>query len=357
MSRSAVIMAGGVGTRLWPLSRRGRPKQLLRLFDGKSLLRRAFERLTGLLPPERIHVITLDDHLPQVAEQVPELPGANLIGEPVGRDTANAICLSALLLARRDPDGVMGVFTADHIIEPADRFRQTLEEGYTAAAEHPDALVTFGIKPTVAHTGLGYIRRGELLTGRTYAVREFKEKPDAATAAGYLESGEYYWNSGMFVWRIDTILGELRHHLPDSAGKLRQIADGWDAPDRTKRLADVYPTLNKISIDYAVMEKAERVLVVEMDCRWLDVGSWPALAEALATDPAGNVSAARRTAILDGRNNVLVSEADHLLAAIGVEDLVVVHGEDATLVCRTQDAQRIKELVEELERRFGREYL
>jgi mannose-1-phosphate guanylyltransferase len=355
MSRYAVIMAGGAGTRLWPLSRRNRPKQLLRLFDGKSLLRGAFERLAGFVGPDRIYVITGDDHLPQVAEQLPELPAANLIGEPCGRDTANAVCLSACVLAARDPAAVMGVFTADHIIRPIEKFHRAVEQGYAAAAAHPDALVTFGIRPSIPHTGLGYVQRGESLGGDAYAVREFKEKPDRPTAEQYL-AGDYYWNSGMFVWRVDTILGELRRHLPDSANKLRGIADAWDAPDRPARLAETYPTLQKNSIDYAVMEKARRVLVVEMNCDWLDVGSWPALAAALTPDESGNVSTAERTAVLDGRSNILVSEGNHLIAAIGVDDLVVVHSEDATLVCRREDAQRIKDLVAELERRFGRQY-
>lgn len=353
MARSAVIMAGGAGTRLWPLSRRNRPKQLLRLFDGRSLLRGAFERLSGFVAPDAIHIITGEEHLPMVAEQLPELPAENLIGEPVGRDTANAVCLAACVLARRDPDGVMGIFTADHIIRPVDSFRAALERGYSAAEQNADALVTFGITPSEPHTGLGYVRRGDAIGDGVFAVREFKEKPDLATATRYLSSGDYLWNSGMFVWRTSAILAELERHLPENFAALRDIAAAWDSGDRPKRLAAVYPGLRKISIDYAVMEQAARVLLVEMACDWLDVGSWPALSTALPADAAGNVSTAARTIVLDGRNNILVTEADHLIAAVGVEDLVIVHSPDATLVCRREDAQRIKDLVAEVQRRFG----
>lgn len=357
MARHAVIMAGGAGTRLWPLSRRDRPKQLLRLFDGRSLLRGAFERLAGFVPPNAIHVITGQEHLPQVAEQLPELPAENLIGEPVGRDTANAVALAACVLARRDPTGVMGVFTADHIIRPVDAFRAALERGYSAAERNADALVTFGITPTEPHTGLGYVRRGEALGDGVFAVREFKEKPDLPTATRYVSSGEYLWNSGMFVWRTSAILAELERHLPENLAPLHDLAAAWDAPGRPARLAALYPQLKRISIDYAVMEKAARVLLVEMTCDWLDLGSWPALAAALPADASGNVSTAARAIVVDARNNILVTEADHLIAAVGVEGLVIVHSPDATLVCRREDAQRIKDLVGDVQRRFGDAYL
>jgi mannose-1-phosphate guanylyltransferase len=284
------------------------------------------------------------------------MPDANLFGEPCGRDTAAAVGMAAAMLNRRDPDGTMGIFTADHIISPLEKFRAAVERAYAVAEQHADALITFGIKPTHPHTGLGYIHRGDEIDTGVYEVQQFKEKPDAATAQQYVESGEFYWNSGMFVWRIAAILAELEKNLPESHAKLMQIADAWDTLRGKQSAAEIYPTLQKISIDFAVMEKAQRVIVVEMDCDWLDVGSWPALADVVAPDDAGNTRAAANTAVLDADGNILVSESDHLIAAIGVKDLIVVHAADATLVCRKQDAQRIKELVEQLKSQHGDRY-
>ncbi|HUW82972.1 MAG TPA: mannose-1-phosphate guanylyltransferase [Phycisphaerae bacterium] len=356
MMRRAVIMAGGAGTRLWPLSRADRPKQLLPLIGGASLLRKSYERLAELLEPEQILIITGAAHLDQVHEQLPELPRENLIGEPCGRDTAAAIGMSAALLHKRDPETVMSVFTADHMIEPVERFVAAVQRGFEAAEQHGDALITFGIKPTWAHTGLGYIHRGRSLGGDLYEVVQFKEKPDAATAQEYLDSGQYYWNSGMFVWRTETILDQLRRHLPDSHEKLVRMADAWDKPDAASLAAQVYPALEKISIDFAVMEKAPRVMAVQMDCNWLDVGSWPSLADVLEPDPAGNVKAAAQTMLMDSRANIIVADGDHLVATIGVSDLIVVHSSDATLICRKQDAEQIKTLVEQLKQTHEGKY-
>jgi len=354
--RHAVIMAGGSGVRLWPLSRANRPKQLLQLF-GKSLLRESFDRLNGLLDPRQIYIITSDAQLPLMAEDLKELPEANLFGEPCGRDTANAVAMAAAMLSRRDPDGAMGVFTADHIISPVDAFREAVDHAYAVAERELEALVTFGIRPTHPHTGLGYIHRGREIETGVFEVQQFKEKPDTATAQQYVESGEFYWNSGMFVWRIATILAELEKNLPESYAKLMRIADGWGTSFGQQLAAEIYPTLQKISIDFAVMEKAERVIIVEMECDWLDVGSWPALADVVDGDDAGNTLAAPQTAVLDADRNILVSESDHLIAAIGVKDLIVVHADDATLVCRQQDAQRIKELVERIKADHGDKYV
>ncbi|NLX12106.1 MAG: NTP transferase domain-containing protein [Phycisphaerales bacterium] len=343
--RHAVIMAGGSGTRLWPLSRRKHPKQLLRVFEGKSLLRRSMERLLGLLAPGQIYVITGQDHLPMIAEELPELPAENLIGEPCPRDTANAVGLAAHLLALRDPEGTMAVFTADHIITPVEMFQDTVRRGFEAAEKYSDALITFGIKPTEPHTGYGYIHRGEKLADNVYEVRQFKEKPDIETAGRYLHSGEYYWNSGMFVWRISTVLDQLARHQPELNAGLHEVAADFADPAKSEAVFERFSRQRKISVDYALMEKADRVAVVEMPCHWLDVGSWTSLTEIIMPDKGGNTLAAPNVQLLDAKNNILVSETDHLLAAIGVEDLIIVHSADATLICRRQDAQRIKEMV------------
>ncbi len=354
--RHAVIMAGGAGLRLWPLSRASRPKQLLRLAEGKSLLRLAYDRLAELLSPESICVITSSRHLDLVAGELPEVPPDNLFGEPVGRDTANAVGMAAAILHERDPDATMGIFTADHVITPIDRFTATVGKAYDVAEEHPDALVTMGIVPTRPEPGFGYVQRGRQLADGVCEVQQFAEKPDLETAQRYLAGGEHYWNSGMFTWRVSTILDQLKQHLAEAHTGVSAIAAEWNTPQRDAKLEAIYPSLPKISIDFAVMEKAPRVLVVEMDCKWVDLGSWTALEAITEPDADGNVIAAPRTVTKDAHNNVLVSEDDHLIAAFGVEDLVVVHAPDATLICRKQNAQALKELVGNVGERYGRDY-
>ncbi len=345
--RHAVIMAGGAGTRLWPLSRPARPKQLLRLFEGRSLLQVARQRLSGLFEPTHIWVITSARYIRQVADELPDLPGENLIGEPLVRDTANAIGLAANLLALRDADATMAVFTADQLIRPQERFAAAVRVALEAAERYPRSLVTFGIRPRSPHTGYGYVRRGDALSPQLYRVAEFKEKPTLEVARQYLTCGDYYWNSGMFVWKVAAILDELERQLPDNAARLRELAANWDAWKKNDVAARQFEQLRKISIDYAVMEKAADVLVVEMDCEWLDLGSWAAVGETAPPDQAGNAILAARALIADGERNVVVSESNHLLVLFGVSDLVVVHSDDATLVCRRDRAQEVKELVEQ----------
>ena len=324
-----VIMAGGAGTRLWPLSRGNRPKQLLPVIQGKSLLRLSYDRLRGVLPAERIFVCTGAAFSEQVLENLPELPRENVLGEPTGRDTANAVGFSAAVLHARDKDAVCAVTTADHVIEPIDAFQSALRTGFEVVTQEPNSLVTFGIVPNHGHTGLGYVHRGEPLklksgAGSAYRVQAFKEKPDKATADRYVESGRYYWNSGMFVWRCDTVLNELAIHLPLSHGGLVKIAEAWDTPQRETTLRDVYPSLPKISIDYAVMEPASQhkgkaqVAVVEMPVQWLDVGSWPALAETLHVDEHSNSVECGACSFIDSDDNIVVSEdANHLISSLG----------------------------------------
>lgn len=355
--RHAVIMAGGAGVRLWPLSRRSRPKQLLKLFEGKSLLRRSYERVASLLAPEQIHIITNQAHLPNVASEIPELPPENLFGEPVGRDTANAVGLASAILDERDPEAVVGIFTADHIISPWDVFGQAVDAAYRAAEEHPDALVTMGIKPTRPDTNFGYVKRGEQISDGVFEVQKFTEKPNVASAMKYLASGKYYWNSGMFAWRTATILKELEKRIPNSHEAVRKIASAWSSDKRQEVLDELYPGLMKISIDFAVMEHAPKVLVVEMGCNWVDVGSWPAVESVVGADADGNVSACENVIHLGSRGNIVVSEGKHVIATIGVDDLVIVHSPDATLICTKRDTQCIKELVDNVREKLGEEYL
>lgn len=353
-----VIMAGGSGTRLWPLSRNARPKQLLRLFGGKSLLRTAYERLATVLPPERIHVITAASHLPQIAEELPELPGGNLYGEPEGRDTAAAVGLAAAILNSRDPESVMGIFTADHIIEPIDRFGDAVRTAFRVATANADALVTIGVTVGGPETAFGYVKRGKPLEGGVFEVAAFAEKPDIEHARRYAASGDYFWNSGMFAWRTATILEQLRDKLPATHDGVKTIAASWDAPDRDEKLSTVYPTFQRISIDKSVMEKAERVLVVEMNCTWTDVGSWTQVGEVLPGDAHGNVTTAPRSIDIGSSGVTVVSESkDHLIVTLGLSDVVVVHSPDATLVCNKRDAQALKAIREKLESDYGQTYL
>jgi mannose-1-phosphate guanylyltransferase len=356
-----VIMAGGSGTRLWPLSRINVPKQILSVVNGKSLLQLSYERLRGLLSPQQIFVCTGAVHAAGVLENLPELPKENLLGEPMGRDTANAVGFSAAVLKKRDPDAVCAVVTADHVISPVDVFLKSINAAFEVVADRPKSLVTFGIVPTYGHTGLGYIHRGDALgVAGAYHVLGFHEKPDKALADRFVESGRYYWNSGMFVWRCDTVLDELAIHLPGSHKGLTQIADAWATPQQETVLRDVYPRLPRISVDYAIMEPVSRekghasVVVVEMPVDWTDVGSWPALAEILPVDEHNNALNCKTGMFLDSDDNVIFSQdPDHLISTIGVSDMIVVHAKDATLICPKDQAQRVKELVGKVKEKFG----
>lgn len=346
----AVIMAGGAGKRLWPLSRLSCPKQLLPLLNGKSLLEIAVGRLSGLFDKSNILVITNLQYADQVAKSLPGIPPENIIGEPIGKDTANAIALAAEMLSVRDQDATMAVFTADHVIRPVDIFCQNVRTALDAAEANPDALLTFGIHPTWPHTGLGYIHCDKATQDGIHKVLGFKEKPKHQEARRYVESGQYYWNSGMFVWKLPAIRNSLREFLPASMERLAPVTQAVrDGQDPAGILAEVYPNLEKISIDYAVMEKAQTVMMVELKCEWLDIGSWPALENVTDLDEAGNVVVAENTAILDSFRNIIVSEDDHLLAVLGMDDCIIAHSKDATLVCNKSDSQRLKELVSQIE--------
>ncbi len=349
----AFILAGGAGTRLWPLSRRARPKQLLRLFEGRSLLQHAAERLDGLFAPDRIHVVTTADMVDAVVAELPHLPAANVIAEPALRDTANAIGLAAHLLAQQSQDAIMCVFTADHLITPRERFHAAIRRAVDAARASPESLVTFGVRPTSAHTGYGYARLGPPVSDGVFASQGFREKPDADTARAYVESGEYVWNSGMFVWRVATLLKELEQHLPTNDAALRAIATTWSQDQDSTARGARYAELPRVSIDYGVMEKAGRVLIVPLDCDWTDVGSWEAVAAVHAADTAGNVVINARPVHVGAQGNVLVADSNQIIVTVGVENLVVVQTDDVTLICARDQAQRVREAVDRCREVFG----
>ncbi len=346
--RYVVIMAGGAGTRLWPLSRKGTPKQLLKIIDGQSLLRLAFERAARVVPAAHVVVVTGAAYLDAVAEDLPELPRENLLGEPVGRDSLNACAWPAAVLAARDPEAVIAQVTADQIIKPVDAFVSALTEAFEIAEESPDVLVTLGVVPTSPHTGYGYLQRGAALDGHPNAcvVESFKEKPNLATASMYVSSGEYWWNAGMFVWRAATFLDQLKALQPQTYTDVTEIAA------HPERLDELFPTLTKKSVDYAIMEPAAlgksgaRVVSVALPVEWRDVGGFASLAEILSPDAEGNASNARLHSV-DSSNNVVIDHlADgRLVALLGVDDLVVVETPDATLVAHKDQAEKIKDLV------------
>ncbi len=351
----AVIMAGGAGTRLWPLSRRTTPKYLLKLLGPRPLLAETVTRAAAELPATDIHVITPAEMVAEVRRAVPELPAENIIAEPIGRDSAACIGYAALRLHRADPDAVMLVLPVDHLISPTDRFWQAVRAGLPLAEESGN-LVTFGVPADCPNTGLGYVQRGRKVAERgglgVYELARFREKPDLETAERYLAAGDYYWNSGMFLWRAGTILDEIRTHMPGHAEVLKTIEDALDTADEDKVLAEAYPHFERISIDFGVMEKADNVFVVETDYDWDDVGTWVSVAGHHRHDDAGNVTLGDHVG-LDTANTIIVSGENHTIGTVGVSDLIIVHTPDATLVARRDRAGDVKKLVAEL-KRLGR---
>lgn len=354
----AVIMAGGSGTRLWPLSRQSRPKQMLKLIGDRTMFQIAVERLAPLFPPERILILAPGDLAGELSRQAPELPQENFIAEPDGRGTAPAIGLGALYLRHRDPNALMACLTADHYIADTARFRAALAAA--AQVAQPGRLVTLGIPPTFPATGFGYIQRGQFIGAfdgiEVYHALKFKEKPSADTAAEFLADGQHSWNSGMFIWRADRILAEFERLLPETFAKLMEIDATLDGPNAGATLARVWPTVAKDTIDFAIMERARDVALIPAGgLGWSDVGSWASLLDILAPDEAGNVVLNGDHVGIDTTGSLIHSEG--LVATMGVKNLIIVDTDDALLVCSRDRAQDVRAIVEKLQREPGRGYL
>jgi mannose-1-phosphate guanylyltransferase len=341
------------------------PKQLIPFIQGRSLLSLSFERLAGLVGATERWVCAGESHRQAISAALPDLPAERFLGEPSGRDTLNALAYAAAIIARTDPGAVMGVFTADHLITPTDAFQRIVSLGFEAAESAGQVLVTFGITPTGAATGYGYLRLGPAFNENARIVAEFKEKPDAATAVQWVAQGpdRFLWNSGMFVWKAATFLECVRRYAPATFEGVMAIAAEWGTPRFGEALRAVYPALQKISVDFAVMEKASRdpavqVAAVPMSLSWRDIGSWPSFAETCPHDEKGNAIAAEKCLLEDTAGTLVASsDPDHLVAVLGCSELLVVHTPTATLVCRRDKAEDVKKLQEMAAARFGRGYV
>jgi mannose-1-phosphate guanylyltransferase len=349
---TALIMAGGAGTRFWPMSREKNPKQYLKIVSDNSMIRMTFDRLTPILAGENAYVVTSELQSPLVKRELPELPAQNIILEPFGMNTAPAIGLSAMLMSRRyKGDDIMLVLPSDHVIKDTDKFCASIAPAMAFA--NNGYLVTFGIKPSYPATGFGYIESGNNL-GAGFEVRCFKEKPDSKTAAHFIEKGNYYWNSGMFVWRIDAILAAYKELAPEIYALLTEINALWDKEGENADISALYSKMPKIPVDVGIMERSARTAVIPVDYGWSDVGGWKALMEMEESDPNGNVLLCN-SEVIDSKSNYVHS--GKMVALIGVNNLIVVETPDAILIADRDKSEQVKEIVNALRRKKLSQYL
>lgn len=359
---AVVIPAGGGGTRLWPRSRQETPKQFLDIVSERTMLQETTDRVRGLVPPERLYVITNARHAASVRKQLAGVPAQNIVGEPQGRDSAPAIGLMAALLEKTlGPETIMVTLPADHVIPDDAQFRAILEAAALVAAE--GWLVTLGIPPTGPDTGFGYIQSGETLRETTsagvpiYTVQQFKEKPALAVAEQYLQDGGYFWNAGMFIASVGTLRELFKTHLPQMEAAFAQLAEAYGTDGFEPRMAEVFPALDKISVDYGIAEKADRVAVIPADIGWNDVGSWQRLAEVLSKEghEAENIVIGHHVGV--DTSGSLIYSPDRLIATIGLEDMIVIDTPDALLICPKSRSEDVKKIVDELKARGRHELL
>ena len=349
----AVIMAGGGGTRLWPVSRKERPKQLLPLLGQDTLFQSTVARLKNLFPPERILVVTVEEQAREMKLQAADIPEENYLIEPAPRGTASVVGMAAMVLQKRDPQASMAILPSDHFIRNVDLFHYLLKAAFEVADN--GYLVTLGITPTAPSTAYGYIQQGLPLDGEykypAYVVKSFKEKPDEQTAQQLLRSGDHSWNSGMFIWRADTIMNEIDKQMPQLGAELKVIGEAWGTSKQDDVLHERWPGLKNETVDYGVMEKAERVAVLPAGgLGWSDVGMWSSLFEVLLPDMNGNIATNSSLHLAHETHNTMVygGSMDRLIVTIGVDDMVIVDTGDALLVCKSDQSQKVKEVVEHL---------
>ncbi len=354
----AVIMAGGRGTRFWPLSRKKKPKHLLKITGERSIIQQTVDRIKPLIDEDNIYVVTVASHAEDLAAQLPDLPRENIIVEPVGRNTAPCIGLASLYLKKKDPDDTMVVLPADHLISGESDFLETLSAA-GEMAQRTSSLVTIGITPGGPETGYGYIEKGERVgtaQGRDiYGVKSFREKPDAKTADVFFKDGGFFWNSGMFIWKVSTILEEIKGLLPDLYGALLEMETSIGSSREKERISQVYQEVKPVSIDYGVMEKADNVLLIKGNFGWSDIGSWDALWEILDKDRDANAVIGSHISVDSSEN--LVYSPGKLVSLVGVKDLIVVETEDSIMICRRGASQDVKRAVEILEEKKMEDYL
>jgi mannose-1-phosphate guanylyltransferase len=354
----AVIPAGGSGTRLWPASRAKQPKFLLPMPGPRSMIQSTVDRLAPLIEPGDLYILTGREHAVPVARQLPDLPEENIVVEPMARGSGPAIGMGAALIARRDPDAIMGSFAADHHITDPDAFRRAVLVAAEVAKQ--DFLVTVGITPEFPNTGYGYIRRAEPILARdglqAFRVEEFKEKPDLATATRYVESGHYLWNASIFVWKAQSLLDAMRQHTPDLYEVLIEIAASWDTPLRSETMERLWPELRDVTIDHGIMEHADRVAVVPVECGWTDLGDWNSLGDVLASNNEENV-AIGGPHLAEETTGTVVYGGKRLVATLGVDNLVIVDTDDIVLVCNRHRSQDVRRLVERLRESGALEYI
>lgn len=349
----AVIMAGGSGTRFWPWSRKKTPKQLLKITGQDTMIKQTVNRIIDKISSENIYVVTTACLADSIKAELSQIPAKNIISEPFGRNTAACIGLAATIIFNRDANAVMAVMTADHIIEPPDLFLKALQCAEKLATE-TNALITFGIKPNEPSVNYGYIQRSEDMINfqdfRIYDVKCFTEKPDRATAEGFVQSGEYYWNSGIFVWSVSTILDNIKTLMPELSQGLARIGRSIDTPDESNIIYNEYEKFDNISIDYGVMEKASNVKIIEADFRWDDVGSWLAIERLNNSDQDNNTILSKHCGI-DTHGNIIIGDNEHLIATINISDMIIVSTKDVTMVCNKNNAEDIKKLTDLLKER------
>ena len=356
----AVIMAGGSGTRFWPASRVDYPKQLLRMVGNETMLQSTFTRLGGLVSPEHTLIMTNAQLVDAVREQLPSIPPEQVIGEPMKRDTAACIALAASLITNADPNGVMLVLPADHVIKTQQQFQDCMRSGMKLIEQSPDRIVTFGIRPTYAAESFGYIQRGASMKdahiGAAFTVASFREKPNRHTAEQYLQAGTYYWNSGIFMWRAQTILDALRQFEPAMMQHIDAIAASIGEPRFVTTLQREFEKISGKSIDYAVMERYDDVAVIEVPFTWDDVGSWQAIGRLTAPDEQGNCVQGKFLPI-ESQRMIVYGDPEHLIVTIGLQDTIVVHTANATLVAPKSEEERVREVVKQLQARGWEKYL